>query len=72
MATNANCVAVRLNVEGAAKHIGFSKSWLDKERASGRGPRYFRIGSRVFYRIADLDQWLESRAVETEDSRSAA
>lgn len=72
MTTDAPSGANRLTVGAAAKHIGFSKSWLDKERMAGRGPRYFKIGSRVFYRPADLDSWLASRAVETTDSRTAA
>jgi predicted DNA-binding transcriptional regulator AlpA len=30
----------------------------DRERAEGRGPRYVRIGSRVYYRRADVDAFI--------------
>ena len=33
-------------------------------RCKGRGPKYVKIGSRVFYRGGDLNQFIESRLVE--------
>lgn len=36
---------------------------LDRERAEGFGPRYVRIGTRIFYRRGDVDQWIESHLV---------
>jgi len=38
----------------AAKNLGKSKSWLDKARCKGNGPRYVKIGGEVFY----SDEWL--------------
>lgn len=62
----------RLDVTGAAAYLGKSRSWLDKERSAGRGPRLLRIGGRVFYRRADLDAYLETCALETADTRGRA
>ena len=33
----------------AAKKLNKSKSWLDKARSKGTGPRYIKIGGGVFY-----------------------
>lgn len=52
----------RLAVEtaGAAKMLGLSTTWLEQLRVRGGGPAYVKIGSRVVYRIADLEGWLEA------------
>ena len=33
-------------------------------RCKGRGPKYVKLGSRVFYRGGDLNEFIESRLVE--------
>jgi hypothetical protein len=38
---------------------------LAKWRSSGIGPRFLRIGSKVFYEESALNSWLESRRVQT-------
>lgn len=63
--------ADRYNVAGAAEFLGLSASALNKMRGEGRGPRYMRLGNRIFYRRADLDAYLEACTVETADSRAA-
>jgi len=40
----------------AADFSGLSKSTLDKMRVFGGGPPYLKIGRRVVYDPADLDQ----------------
>lgn len=62
----------RLNGQTAARYLGLSKSTLDKMRIEGRGPRYLKIGGRVFYRPADLDAYIEAAVIETTDSRALA
>ena len=61
----------RLDVADAAEYLGLSASALNKYRSAGKGPRYLRIGNRVFYRMADLDAYVEKGVVETTDSRAA-
>lgn len=48
----------------AAKLVGLSESTLAKLRLYGNGPIYCKLGRRVVYRPADLELWLQSRAVQ--------
>jgi predicted DNA-binding transcriptional regulator AlpA len=53
----------------AARMVGLSESTLAKLRLNGNGPVYCKLGRRVVYRPADLEQWLESRtARDTSDA----
>jgi predicted DNA-binding transcriptional regulator AlpA len=53
----------------AARLVGLSESTLAKLRLNGNGPIYVKLGRRVLYRPADLEQWLESRtARDTSDA----
>lgn len=69
---NAAQVRDRMNVDQAAERLGLSRSTLEKMRHTGRGPRYVKLGGRVFYRRADLDAYIEGAIVETTDSRALA
>jgi predicted DNA-binding transcriptional regulator AlpA len=62
----------RLKGPDAARYLGLSISLLEKMRLQGRGPRYLKLGGRVFYRRADLDAYLDAAVVETTDSRARA
>ena len=53
----------------AARIVGLSESTLAKLRLNGNGPVYCKLGRRVVYRLADLDQWLQSRT--TRDTSDA-
>src|SRR5689334_21440733 len=58
-----------LTVGEAARLVGLSESTLAKLRLNGNGPVYCKLGRRVVYRVADLDQWLQSRtARDTTDA----
>jgi predicted DNA-binding transcriptional regulator AlpA len=48
-----------ISAKAAARFVGLSESTL--ARLNGNGPIYCKLGRRVVYRPADLDQWLESR-----------
>ena len=37
-------------------------------RHQKRGPRYYKVGRRVYYRAADVESWLEKNVVLTIDS----
>lgn len=52
-------VPTLLNASAASRVLGVSKSFLDKRRVRGDGPPFRKIGSRVFYRAAELDQWVD-------------
>jgi excisionase family DNA binding protein len=51
-----------MRVKQAAHYIGLSKSTLDKLRHFGGGPRYFKLGRAVVYRVEDLDAWMAERS----------
>jgi predicted DNA-binding transcriptional regulator AlpA len=52
---------VAFSVEQAALHLGLSVSLLNQLRCKGGGPSFAKLGRRVAYRKADLDEWLASR-----------
>jgi predicted DNA-binding transcriptional regulator AlpA len=58
-----------ITAKTAACYVGLSESTLAKLRLNGNGPVYCKLGRRVVYRPADLDQWLQSRiASDTSDA----
>lgn len=46
-----------------AEHRHMSENALAQERWRGDGPRYLKLGNRVFYRAADLQAWLAEHTV---------
>ena len=50
-----------LDTRAAAAHLGLSPRTLDRYRVSGEGPEFYKLGTRVRYRLADLEAWAESR-----------
>jgi len=69
MNTEQSSPAALLDSGQAAQRLGKSKSWLDTQRSKGRGPRFVRIGCTIRYRTADIDAYLTSSLVETDDTR---
>ena len=57
------------NVSEAADYLRSSKSTLDKMRVTGDGPRYTKIGKRVVYDTADLDDFAKrNKRTSTSDT----
>jgi hypothetical protein len=54
----------RHRTSGAARYLKVSKSFLDKERAAGRGPAYELIAGKVWYIEPDLDAYRDACRVE--------
>ena len=42
-----------------ARYCRCSVRTLDRERAEGRGCPYVRLGRRILYRRADIDQYMQ-------------
>lgn len=62
-----------LSVAQAAQRLGVCRSFLDKRRVYGGGPRYLRLSTRkIAYRATALDAWLAERAQSStsEDARA--
>lgn len=60
----------RLNAREAAAYLAaigcpFTFGTLEVWRSRGRGPRFHRVGGRVFYAPADLDAFAAGTPVET-------
>lgn len=49
-----------------AEHLGVSEGQLAQMRYLGTGPAYLKVGARVRYALADVEEWLHSsRRVRT-------
>ncbi|GHE73943.1 helix-turn-helix transcriptional regulator [Streptomyces cellulosae] len=57
-----------LNLPQAAEYLGLSPNTLYVWRHRRQGPPSFRMGRRVMYRIAALNEWVHTQ--EQADSRS--
>lgn len=62
----------RMKQPAAAEYLGVSEQTLARMRSEGKGPRYVKLGGRVFYRRTDLEAYIESNTFETDDSRKSA
>ena len=45
--------------------IGFSERTLDKKTREGSFPPRYVIGRSVYYRFAEVIEWIEQRRIET-------
>jgi len=61
-----------LTPAAAAQYVGRTVGALRALRQRGGGPAYYRMRSRIRYRVADLDSWLDAGRVETADTSAAA
>ncbi|MCJ2057655.1 helix-turn-helix domain-containing protein [Methylobacterium sp. J-048] len=46
----------------AASQLGSKPSTLRAWRVKGKGPKYYKIGGKVFYKDTDLEAWIEVQA----------
>ena len=46
------------NTEQLAKLIDISPRTLQRWRLEGKGPKYFKLGSRVLYSEEQINEWL--------------
>ena len=48
----------------AATYLGISRSTLARWAMLREGPRYHKIGGKALYKLADLNQYIDSQVVE--------
>lgn len=53
-----------LSRDAAASYTGLGNSTLNNLACAGQGPKYIRLGGRILYDRADLDEWLLSFKVD--------
>ncbi|MHD0306044.1 helix-turn-helix transcriptional regulator [Rhodococcus qingshengii] len=58
-------VANRLTIDQAADYVGQAKQTLYQWRGRGVGPQSYKLGSRIYYDLADLDAYVEKQKVLT-------
>jgi hypothetical protein len=58
---------VSVTPEQAAKMYGLGAGTLANMRSQKKGPRFYKVGKKVLYRIEDLERWLFDEPVMTID-----
>ena len=53
----------------AAAYTRLGKPTLERFRLTGGGPRFAKLGGSVRYRRCDLEEWLESRLVNSTSAK---
>jgi predicted DNA-binding transcriptional regulator AlpA len=63
-----------VNVVQAAEMLGLSKSYLDQLRCfkPEESPPYAKLGSRVVYRVSDLEDWIVEQLDKTNEKTSSS
>lgn len=56
---------IYITVVQAANYLGVTVDTLSKWRSRKIGPCYYKVGRRVQYLIADLDDWRERQKILT-------
>jgi hypothetical protein len=51
-----------------SKMFGIAVGTLQNLRSQGRGPRYYRLGRKILYKIDDVSAWVFSNPQMTLDS----
>ena len=62
--------SARVDTHRAAEILGLQPGTLEIWRSKGRGPRYKRIGKKIFYDTKDLEDFANLNTVETIDTLS--
>ena len=65
-----NMKQVSVTPEQAAKLYGLNPGSLANMRCRKQGPRYFRVGKKVLYKVEDLERWLFEEPVMTIDQHN--
>lgn len=60
-----------LDPKAAGAYLDLSEWTLAEWRCKGNGPRYFKVGNRVRYSLAELNIWLEARSVVSTSEHDA-
>jgi hypothetical protein len=56
---------IRLSTAQAAEYTGLAESTLRYYRHAGTGPASYTVGSKVFYDVSDLADWLAAQKAAT-------
>ncbi|MCX5806970.1 MAG: helix-turn-helix domain-containing protein [Proteobacteria bacterium] len=59
-----------ITAEQAAEVYGLSKGTLANMRFAKKGPKFYKVGRKILYKVTDLEAWLYQNPVQTLDSRN--
>jgi len=62
----------KFNTQEAAAYLGVRPNTLEVWRSKNKGPRYYKLGTRVIYDRDDLEAFLASRSIDTMESGGQA
>lgn len=65
-----HCTKEVLTSEEAARYLGISKSYLYKLTMQQKIPHYKPLGKMCYFNRVELEQWLQSNRIATEDEIS--
>jgi predicted DNA-binding transcriptional regulator AlpA len=57
-----------LDTHQAALRLGLARATLAKYRVVGGGPPFVKIGAKVLYPLAALDEWLDAKPLQASTS----
>jgi len=57
-----------ITAEQAAETYGLSKGTLANMRFAKRGPKFYKIGRKILYKVTDIEAWLYQNPVMTVDA----
>ena len=60
----------RMKASDAALYLGFSEGTLANWRVKGIGPRFIKVGNRVFYFKAENDAWLAAGGLSSSTAQA--
>lgn len=55
----------------AAIMFGFSVGYLANLRAKKQGPKYYKPGKKVLYKVSEFEAWVTANPVKTIDQMAA-
>ena len=64
-------IRTHLTPPEAAAYLRTTRHVLANWRSRGVGPRYAKLGSKVLYRLTDLEKYVAERIIETVESVGA-
>lgn len=57
-----------ITADEASVLYGINKGTLANMRSKKRGPKYYKVGRKIVYKVQDFEQWFFSNPVMTIDS----
>lgn len=52
---------IHMATKDAAEYLGLSHRSLEKWRTTGTGPSYLKLGRKVLYDLASLEEWRQNQ-----------